>query len=90
MEKERILTLIELFLKLASSVFQKNTRICRKCKAMPGEGFCDRSMLGEPGACVFDRVDNCKKCSSAVPCFGHPCELSDRLSELRKDWKPRV
>ena len=78
-----------LSLLLSTDIFQRDTQICRKCLMMPGEGFCDRSLLGEPGACVFDVVPPCHQCGSKVPCFGLPCELADRIAVLRKDWKPR-
>lgn len=70
---------------LLASVTEKDTRICRKCKGFWGTMFCDRAMLGEPGACEFEVLAPCKKCRSKVPCFGLPCELADRIAEFRKD-----
>lgn len=32
--------------------------VCQKCGANEGTIFCRRSMLGEPGACVFVRKSN--------------------------------
>lgn len=74
---------LEALLGLLSRVYQKDTRICRRCAAMPGEVFCDRSLLGEAGACQFDTIAVCAKCGSATPCFGRPCELSERISKIR-------
>lgn len=68
---------------LFGRIFQRDTQICSKCAALRGEVFCDRSMLGESGACDFVPVPACRKCGSLVPCFGHPCELADRISEIR-------
>ena len=43
---KQLLTAFSLFLKPVEGV-------CQKCGARAGEVFCDRSLLGEPGACVF-------------------------------------
>lgn len=64
--------------------FKPVIKICTKCGALDGESFCGRSLLGEPGACEFQVLEPCKKedCESSVPCYGHPCELADRLSSI--------
>jgi hypothetical protein len=70
-------------LDLLGTVMKRDTRICMKCHAFEGEIMCDRSLLGEPGACRFAALTPCTRCGSKVPCFGLPCELAERMGQIR-------
>jgi hypothetical protein len=70
--------------KALAFVCKPKTDMCSKCKMLSGEGFCDRLHLGETDACQFVLIDSCKTCNSPVACFGHPCELSDRIASMRE------
>lgn len=74
---------VEALLQIFSAVTKRDTQVCRKCKSLAGEVFCDRSLLGEADACVFEVIPACRSCGSGVPCYGHPCELADRIAEIR-------
>ena len=81
-----ILDLLLQFIKNFSPLGGNMTRMCKRCRALEGEVMCDRSLYGEIGACDFRTLKPCQQCGSGVPCYGLPCELSDRLSRLRKDF----
>lgn len=81
--------LLKVLEELFSLFTRKETRMCQRCRALEGEVMCDRSLLGEIGACRFRTLKPCAKCGSYTPCFGHPCELSDRLTKLREGYFPK-
>jgi hypothetical protein len=46
-------TLRELLEKMFQALTTADKGVCKKCGAQAGTLFCDRSLMGEPGACVF-------------------------------------